>query len=515
MELLSFSSSSGTKSVSIFIFGFILLLLLSNSVPGGSSQPSRARNTRGSRHDVRPRNPHRDFRNTARLRSDFDGYYGNEDAGGHPNLAVTGTKGSNSARSLNRDESANADGLNSASPDYPSTNATSSQGANDTFANTPDYPTTNATSSQGANDTFANTQDSLGGISNGTQVPNVGSQANTTLSNSTTLQNGTQQPYKGTWHQDETPSSYSYGSNSSNSSLYSSITHASPVTNQSVFDLPQNGMQKGGIFLGFLPDDGSSGGTRQTMAQLNSDVGSKAAVYGWYAQAHSGWPFDGSQLLAVLDDVKACNCVFQPAIMPMDGWKGLTSQDNSQAVAIAQVLKKFTDEGIPVWLRFAHEMNYYQTDGTYQGTASDFKAGWAAVADAIKNIAPSVKMWWSPNISTAEDYEKYEPDDMSTVDLVGIDFYPKQLNGNDFIEATQDFHDKYAVDGRKFAIGETGLGWNGSLEDKNKWFDQICAAKSKLPQFLSMAWFNFHKEYDYKIAGEPTLNQMFTALIAN
>jgi hypothetical protein len=83
-----------------------------------------------------------------------------------------------------------------------------------------------------------------------------------------------------------------------------------------------------------LPDDGSSGGTRQTIAQLNSAIGSKAAVYGWYAQAHSGVPFDGSQLLAVIDDVKACNCVFQPAVMPIGGWKGLTSGDNSQAIAM-------------------------------------------------------------------------------------------------------------------------------------------------------------------------------------
>ncbi|WAQ90822.1 hypothetical protein PtA15_13A221 [Puccinia triticina] len=279
-------------------------------------------------------------------------------------------------------------------------------------------------------------------------------------------------------------------------------------------ELPENGMKKSELFLGFLPDDGSSGGNRQTMAQLNSAIGTKASVYGWYAQAQSGVPFDGSQLLAIIDDVKACNCVFQPAVMPTGGWKGLTSWDNSQAVAIAQVLKNFTDEGIPVWLRFAHEVNYYQTDGTYQGTAADFKAGWAAMADAIKKIAPSVKMWWTPNVSTEEDYAKYEPDDMSTVDLVGIDFYPKKLSGSDFLDAMKAFHDKYAVDGRKFAIGETGLGWSGGLDDKVKWFNEICDAKSSLPEFVSMAWFNFDKEYDYKIAGEPTLDQKFTSLIA-
>ena len=65
-------------------------------------------------------------------------------------------------------------------------------------------------------------------------------------------------------------------------------------------------------------------------------------------------------------------------------------------------------------------------------------------------------MWWTPNVSSPEDYARYEPDDMGSVDLVGIDYYPKKLTGSDFLDVMKDFHDKYAVDGRKFAIGETG-----------------------------------------------------------
>lgn len=65
--------------------------------------------------------------------------------------------------------------------------------------------------------------------------------------------------------------------------------------------------------------------------------------------------------------------------MPIGGWQGLTYGDNSQAVAIAQVMKQFTDRGVTVWLRFAHEVNWYQSDGTYQGNAADFKEGWAVV----------------------------------------------------------------------------------------------------------------------------------------
>lgn len=99
----------------------------------------------------------------------------------------------------------------------------------------------------------------------------------------------------------------------------------------------------------------------------------------------------------------------------------------------------------------------YQTDGTYSGDAADFKAGWAAVASACKEFAPQVKMWWTPNVASDSNYAQYEPEDMSTVDLVGVDYYPKSLStGSEFTTTMKSFHDKYAVEGRQFAIGETG-----------------------------------------------------------
>ncbi|KAH9818895.1 family 26 glycoside hydrolase [Melampsora americana] len=248
--------------------------------------------------------------------------------------------------------------------------------------------------------------------------------------------------------------------------------------------------------IGFLPDDGSSGGDRETMAQINSALGTKSSAYGFYSQLSSDKTYDGSQLLAVMDDVKACGCVFQPAVMPTHGWSGLTSDDNSQAVAIAKVMKKFTDEGIPVWLRFAHEVNYYQTDGTYQGTSEDFKKAWATVSEAIKSIAPEVKMWWTPNVASDENYIEYEPYELSTVDLVGIDFYPKKLTGSDFLQTMKSFMINMQL--MKF-----------------KWLSEITEAKSSMPQFITMSWFNFHKEYNYRIVGESELNSKLTSFLAS
>ncbi|KNZ53046.1 uncharacterized protein VP01_335g5 [Puccinia sorghi] len=302
-----------------------------------------------------------------------------------------------------------------------------------------------------------------------------------------------------------TSTSSGAASNTSEASSPAASGNTSLSSGSAIFGLNAANLQHDGVFLGFLPDGGDAGGIRQTMAEINSAVGKTAATYGWYGQAISGTLFDGSQLLAVLDDVKASQAVFQPAVMPVKGWQGLTSSDNSQAVAIAQVMKKFTDQGIPVWLRFAHEMNYYQTDGTYEGTAADFKAGWAAVAAACKSIAPDVKMWWTPNVASAANYAQYAPDDMSTVHLVGIDYYPKSLStGTEFVDTMKAFHDLYAVDGRMFAIGETGLGYAGSPADRFSWLSQITSARAQMKNYIASSWFNYNKDYDYQIVSVQT-----------
>ena len=93
------------------------------------------------------------------------------------------------------------------------------------------------------------------------------------------------------------------------------------------------------------------------MAQINSALGADASTYGWYSQI-TGSTYDGSQLTEVLIDVVASGAVFQPAIMPTlsAGFSGITPAVASQ---VASVLEQFTSQGVEVWLRFGHEMNYY------------------------------------------------------------------------------------------------------------------------------------------------------------
>lgn len=301
---------------------------------------------------------------------------------------------------------------------------------------------------------------------------------------------------------------------SASASASASSSNSSTVSSSGGSDVSGLGssfLSKNGIYWGFLPDDADAGGTRETMVDINSWISTKSAFYGWYAQAQSGTTFDGSQLLAVLDDVKASGAIFQPAVMPTGGWEGLTASDNSQAVAIANVMKQFTDQGIEVWLRFAHEVNWYQTSGTYTGTAADFQAGWAAVSAAIDEIAPDVKMFFTPNVASSEStYDEYYPTS-GRVDIVGIDYYPSSIGT--FVNTMKSFHDKYTSDTIKFALGETGYGQSADIATKLQYVEEITSAATTaaLPNFIGASWFNYQKGYDFRIVdGQGTADTTAT-----
>lgn len=96
------------------------------------------------------------------------------------------------------------------------------------------------------------------------------------------------------------------------------------------------GLSRNGIGIGFLPQQDS--GKKVSMADIMKGLGVRPSYYGWYAQLPASGIWDGSQLLDVLDDVKASGAIFQagnaatlhtvlsfllthanPAVMPTQG----------------------------------------------------------------------------------------------------------------------------------------------------------------------------------------------------
>lgn len=158
--------------------------------------------------------------------------------------------------------------------------------------------------------------------------------------------------------------------------------------------------------------------------------------------------FDGSEVLPYVDYLKGTGAIAVLSIMPVyvsinlihpflrladislragQGWGGLTSEDNTQALQTVDVLKQFVDAGIEVYLRFGHEMvrslcaalahayltnifpqNWYTQPNSddaqsgksyYSGGGSEYIEGWKTMAAAVKDALPDVKMFWCPNVS--------------------------------------------------------------------------------------------------------------------
>lgn len=118
-----------------------------------------------------------------------------------------------------------------------------------------------------------------------------------------------------------------------------------------------------GIYWGWNPDIDNG----VNISMINEVTGIKASTYGIFSQIQNASSYDGHQLLKHFDEIKSSGAVLIANIMPT----GLKFREVGPAIAkdIATVVKRFTDEGVEVWVRFAHEMNYYAGTGYYNGSA--------------------------------------------------------------------------------------------------------------------------------------------------
>ena len=54
------------------------------------------------------------------------------------------------------------------------------------------------------------------------------------------------------------------------------------------------------------------------------------------------------------------------------------------------VMEQLTGQGLTIWLRFAHEMDWYNSAAAgymYKGAPQDFCTAWGAVSDVVKTKA--------------------------------------------------------------------------------------------------------------------------------
>lgn len=296
------------------------------------------------------------------------------------------------------------------------------------------------------------------------------------------------------------------------------------------------------LALGFVPDYalGSTTPLGDLNQALNASGFLNASTYGWYAQTYPDAIWNGSQLLKIKDDIVASGAILEAAVMPEEAWTGYTASDNSQARAVAQVMKQFTDAGVTVRLRFAHEMNYYTTaegGNRYAGgstAVADFQEAFYQVSLACQEIAPLVKLVYCPSVAGLSEYETWAPN-ASTYDYVAVDYYPanataatvksvsvslkmgspaaivarrlaEKLSSNrlhprsslhaphsQYLSAIKPFHDKFTNGtDKKFIIAEAGLHYNTTATNRVAWLQELTSSQMKagLPNLVSVTWYN-------------------------
>ncbi|CAF9932347.1 MAG: hypothetical protein HETSPECPRED_008335 [Heterodermia speciosa] len=255
--------------------------------------------------------------------------------------------------------------------------------------------------------------------------------------------------------------------------------------------VPGSCLKKNGIAIGWLPEAATDFQT------ITSNLGSPGCYFGQYSQITSS-TYDDSQLTQVTtSDLQGA--ILIASVQP---WIPFTEVDSNVASQVAASMKKFTDQGVEVYLRFGHEMNWYATPQgkDYHGTAPEFITAWKNIAAAVADNS-KVSMFWSPNNvgGDSASLNAWWPGP-ETVDIVGIDIYPTSRVS--FADAYKGFHDTFAkAYDKPFVIGETAYS-SSSDEDKTYWLQQLSSpeAKSSCPNYAGFSWFEYNKEQDFYVA---------------
>lgn len=314
------------------------------------------------------------------------------------------------------------------------------------------------------------------------------------------------------------------------------------------FPVPVDGKAYYGVQLDWQQD---------SVARYASRLGATPAVFGRYVN----FPLTPAEQKAVGEEVKELAGAHASMMLTLEPRDGLAAVTPEVLAAFSQDLAKWTRKGVPVMVRFAHEMNgsWY----TWGQQPALFIDKFREVAAAVHAV-PGSTMLWSPNegggypfrdgayeakpgtvafsaldtngdgkLSMDDDpYGPYWPGD-DAVDWVGLtlyhfgDVYPWGENevpaagklgakitgtyktGLVDETAVPDFYASYAVAHAKpFAISETAAFYNtartdgaSALDIKSAWWKQLFdpGFAARFPLMKLAMWFEYTK-----VETEPT-----------
>ena len=126
-------------------------------------------------------------------------------------------------------------------------------------------------------------------------------------------------------------------------------------------------------------------------ALFNQKLGHRAAVFVQFCQ----FPLTEADLRSLDDTVKAVEAEGGMLMITLEPWNGLASVTAEAAAALADLAAGYNARGVPVMIRFAHEMNGSWYPWSQQ--PADYIKAYQVVADAIHSKAPQTAMLWAPN----------------------------------------------------------------------------------------------------------------------
>jgi len=251
-------------------------------------------------------------------------------------------------------------------------------------------------------------------------------------------------------------------------------------------------------------------------------TGKDHALYMIYTQ-YQNMPFN--HYLSHYTKAKETGAGMQVCLEPVGGLESV--EDGSYLHQFASEAK---ESGIPIFLRFANEMN----DGSNPWGQKDsqlYIQKFRLVADIMHREAPNVVMCWAPNDWPVGSADKYYPGD-DAVDWVGISCFPPYVSnsqskhGMKFTERTKEIYDKYAAR-KPIYLAEGAPIQNIEFQDDpsvtpvaakelKEFYDEIAR---RYPSFKAVFYWDNEESYGAKrkckLSNSPTILSAYKSAISS
>ena len=281
-----------------------------------------------------------------------------------------------------------------------------------------------------------------------------------------------------------------------------------------------------GTYLGLWP----AGVKDRVNPDLTKEnYGKGHAMYLTYT--HWGMTYPGSNhsyfRLGLAEQAKRNGAAIQVALEPLQGLDQVVDGEY-----IRQFAREAKASGVPVFLRFAGEMNGDWVP--WHGDPEKYKEKFRLVHDIMEQEAPNVAMVWSPNFFPYDNLQPYYPGD-EYVDWVGVSLYSfpytsgKENLGDSPISLLKPVYEQYSHKPMMISEGAVGHYSYGNNKDYTSWASGQMGnfygyLPRMFPQIKAITYYNSDKDWsnpndvienNYDIGKNAIIESTYKRLIQN